>query len=125
MRGLRGCELVAFVPTTDRERARRFYGDILGLPLISETPVAYVFQAGQTRLRVTVVKRHAPAPFTVLGWIVSDIAQTVRQLGERGVRFRRYEGMDQDELGIWSAPDGARVAWLIDPDGNTLSVTQL
>jgi catechol 2,3-dioxygenase-like lactoylglutathione lyase family enzyme len=125
MRVLAGCELVAFVPTTDPERARRFYGEILGLPLISETPIACVFRARKTLLRVTAVKRHSPAPYTVLGWIVPNIAKTVGQLRDRGVRFRLYEGMDQDELGIWSAPDGARVAWLIDPDGNTLSVTEL
>jgi hypothetical protein len=33
--------------------------------------------------------------------------------------------MPQDELGIWSAPSSARVAWFTDPDGNTLSLTEL
>jgi hypothetical protein len=30
----------------------------------------------------------------------------------------------QDELGIWTAPSGAKVAWFKDPDGNTLSISQ-
>ena len=65
-----------------------------------------------------------PQPFTVLGWAVRDIAQTVRELAARGVAFHRYGFMQQDDLGIWSAPSGARVAWFPDPDGNTLSLTQ-
>jgi predicted enzyme related to lactoylglutathione lyase len=40
------------------------------------------------------------------------------------VVFTRYDGMGQDALGIWTAPDGARVAWFLDPDGNNLSLTQ-
>jgi hypothetical protein len=48
----------------------------------------------------------------------------VRDLKERGVAFERFAGVDQDELGIWHAPSGARVAWFKDPDGNTLSLTQ-
>jgi predicted enzyme related to lactoylglutathione lyase len=56
---------------------------------------------------------------------VSDIDDVVARLQERGVTFERFSGMDQDERGIWSAPSGARVAWFKDPDGNTLSITQL
>ena len=52
-----------------------------------------------------------------------DITATVRELAERGVRFSRYDSMDQDELGIWLTPGGDRVAWFTDPDGNTLSLT--
>jgi catechol 2,3-dioxygenase-like lactoylglutathione lyase family enzyme len=47
-----------------------------------------------------------------------------RELAARGVTFTRYEGMDQDGDGVWTAPGGDRVAWFTDPDGNTLSLTQ-
>ena len=43
----------------------------------------------------------------------------------RGVRFERYAFMTQDDAGIWTTPDGSRVAWFNDPDGNLLSLTQL
>lgn len=56
---------------------------------------------------------------------VPDVAAAVAQLQAAGVRFERYDGMSQDERGIWTAPSGARIAWLKDPDGNTLSLTQL
>ena len=55
--------------------------------------------------------------------MVPDIETTVRELSDRGVVFSRIDGMDQDELGIWSSPSGDRVAWFTDPDGNTLSLT--
>lgn len=74
-------------------------------------------------VRVTPVPELAAQPFTIAGWAAADIEVTVRFLAERGVNFTCYEGMAQDELGIWAAPSGDRVAWLDDPDGNTLSLT--
>ena len=122
---LKSRPIVAFVATTDPKRAKPFYGKTLGLRLISEDGFALAFEAGGTMLRVAIVKTLRPAGYTVLGWIVPDIARAVRDLGKRGVIFQRYEGMmPQDDLGIWSSPSGARVAWFTDPDGNTLSLTQ-
>ena len=48
---------------------------------------------------------------------------SIDSLASRGVDFISYEGMDQDEEGIWSTPGGDQVAWFNDPDGNTLSLT--
>ncbi len=64
------------------------------------------------------------APYTVLGWSVADIDSTIDQLVSRGVHFTRYEGIDQDERGVWTAPGGAKIAWFLDPDDNTLSLTE-
>ena len=122
---LKSHPIVAFVATTDPVRAKEFYGKTLGLRLVGEDGFAVVFDAGGTMLRVAIVKTFQPAGFTVLGWIVPDITRKVRNLVKRGVTFRRYEGLPQDDLGIWSAPSGARVAWFTDPDGNTLSLTQV
>jgi hypothetical protein len=83
-----------------------------------------IFKAPGTSLRVTVVERVQPAPYTVLGWGVEDIAATIAALADHGVSFARFEGVEQDELGIWQSPSGAQVAWFKDPDGNLLSVTQ-
>jgi len=116
--------IMAFVAITDRERSRAFYADLLGLPLSGEDPFALTFDAGGTMLRLALVEELQPQGFTVLGWIVPDIAATARDLTTRGVEFKRYGFMEQDALGIWTAPGGARVAWFPDPDGNTLSITQ-
>jgi catechol 2,3-dioxygenase-like lactoylglutathione lyase family enzyme len=117
-------KLVAFVPTRDLKRAREFFGATLGLSLLSEDGFAVVFDAHGTAVRVTAVPKLTPHPFTILGWTVQDAAATIRALQARGVRFERFPGMEQDSLGIWSAPGGAKVAWFKDPDGNVLSFTQ-
>jgi len=117
--------LIGFVAASDPERAKKFYRDTLGLPLVSEElPFARVFDAHGTMLRVAIVKEVAPVRYTVLGWQVRDIIAAAKTLSEAGVRFERYPGMEQDELGIWHSPGGAQVAWFKDPDGNTLSISQ-
>ena len=117
-------KLVAFAAARDAARAKAFYRDVLGLRLISEDGFALVFDAHGTTLRVSLVKEVAAAPYTVLGWEVAGIEVAVRGLNAAGVQFERYPGMQQDDLGIWRAPDGASVAWFKDPDGNLLSVSQ-
>ena len=84
---------------------------------------ALVFEGDGTMIRVVKVDAFSPQPFTILGWKVNDIQEKVAALTKRGVAFERYPGMEQDKLGIWDAPGGARVAWFKDPDGNLLSVS--
>jgi catechol 2,3-dioxygenase-like lactoylglutathione lyase family enzyme len=116
--------LIGFVGVSDLDRARQFYGETLGLPLTDESPFALVADVNGTMLRLTAVERPAAVPYTVLGWKVADIASTIDQLTERGVHFTRYDGMGQDERGVWTAPGGAKIAWFLDPDGNNLSLTE-
>jgi catechol 2,3-dioxygenase-like lactoylglutathione lyase family enzyme len=120
---LAGADFIGFVPVRDAVTARAFYEGTLGLEVVEETSFALVLDANGTMLRVTPVGEFAVQPFTVAGWTVPDIESTVRGLSERGVDFSRFGGMTQDELGIWTAPSGDRVAWFRDPDGNTLSLT--
>jgi predicted enzyme related to lactoylglutathione lyase len=117
--------IIAFVPTRDADRARTFYRDVLGLALIQEQlPFALVFDAHGVMLRVTLVNELTPPSHTILGWNVPDIENAATTLAARGVTFLRYPNMPQDQLGIWTSPGGARVAWFSDPDGNTLSLSQ-
>ncbi|MGA2431296.1 MAG: VOC family protein [Candidatus Acidiferrum sp.] len=110
--------------TRNLSRAKRFYRDTLGLRLVSEDEFALVFDAAGTMLRVTRVQELASAKYTVLGWHVRDIVQTAKDLQKAHVTLERYPGMQQDELGIWNSPSGAKVAWFKDPDQNTLGITQ-
>ena len=117
--------VIAFVPICDPDRAKKFYRDTLGLPLVcEELPFALVFDLNGIMLRVTIVEKLNPAPFTILGWQVANIAVAVKALRMAGVKFQHFPGMPQDELGIWTSPSGAKVAWFKDPDGNTLSLSQ-
>jgi len=117
--------VMAFVATTDPAKAKAFYADVLQLKLVTDDSFALVFDAHGTMLRVSRVREIVIAPYTVLGWQVPDATAAVRELRGRGVVFERYEGFGQDEDGVCTFPGGARVAWFKDPDGNTLSVTQL
>jgi len=117
-------KLMCFVATRNAAAALTFYRDTLGLTLLEDGPFALAFDVGGTMLRVQKVGELVPAKHTVLGWEVTDIAAAARDLAERGVGFERYDGMGQDELGIWTSPSGARIAWFKDPDDNTLSLTQ-
>lgn len=121
---LASSDLVAFAAASDLARARAFYEHKLGLPVVEDNDFAVVFDANGTMLRVTAVPEVSPAGYTVLGWRVTDIGAAVRGLQAKGVAFRTYDGMDQDENGIWTTPGGDKVAWFADPDGNTLSLTQ-
>jgi predicted enzyme related to lactoylglutathione lyase len=116
--------LKAFVPTIKPDEARVFYGNVLGFKALSEDDYALEFDAGGTPLRVIIVPELQPHAFTILGWNVTDIAATIRQLNTKGVYCEKYDFMDQDELGIWNSPGVSKVAWFKDPDGNVLSLTQ-
>lgn len=121
---LGSAKIVAFAPTRDAKQARAFYQGVLGLKLVSEDNFALVFDANGTMLRVTIVPKLTPHPFTILGWDVADVAASVAELSAKGVEFQQYGMPGQDERGIWTSPSGAKIAWFKDPDGNVLSVTQ-
>ncbi|WP_263410673.1 VOC family protein [Terriglobus tenax] len=117
--------IVTFLPISNVDKARTFYRDTLGLALIEEElPFALVFDVNGVMLRLTLVGEFTPAPWTVFGWQVTEIEQMVQTLTAAGVEFTRYDQLEQDELGVWSAPGGAKVAWFKDLEGNVLSLSQ-
>jgi catechol 2,3-dioxygenase-like lactoylglutathione lyase family enzyme len=123
--GLGNFNIVGFVTIVDVSRAKAFYRDTLGLRLVmEEPPFALVFDANGIMIRLGMGKEIAPAHGTVLGWQVPEVSEGVRDLGQAGIQFERYAGMEQDELGIWTSPTGAKVAWFKDPDGNILSISE-
>jgi len=121
---LANAKIGSFVATADPVEAREFYENVLGLEFIRDEPYALVFNSNGTTLRVQKVSKVAVAPYTAIGWQVSDIASVVLRLRDRGVKFIFFDGFAQDELGIVTFPGGASVAWFKDPDGNTLSLDE-
>src|SRR6185312_6297511 len=108
-------KLISFVATKNSPLAMKFYQSTLGLRLMEDGPFAIVFDANGTMLRVQKVQELTPARHTVLGWDVPDIAAAVRELTKKGARFERFEGLAQDELGIWTSPAKGKIAWFKDP----------
>ena len=115
---------ILFIATSDAERCREFYEEVLHLDFIADEPFALVFDVGGIPLRIQKVESLVPPSHTVLGWNVGNIHEAVQSLASRGVVFERYPHMEQDELGIWEIPGVVRLAWFKDPDGNTLSLTE-
>jgi predicted enzyme related to lactoylglutathione lyase len=120
---LEAAELMAFVPVRDVTRALAFYEGVLGCAVLGSDDYGAMLEWNGRPMRLAGVESDPP-PYTVLGWTVPSIEEAVRSLAGAGVEFRRYEGMGQDDLGIWAAPGGDRVAWFADSEGNTLSLTQ-
>lgn len=116
---------VAMVTTADRKAAEPFYGETLGLPRRGDDGFAALFDLAGVTLRLTEVPGYSAPAHPVLGWEVEDIAAAVAALAGKGVTMNVYDGLGQDENGIWTAPDGrCKVAFFSDPDGNGLSLTQ-
>jgi catechol 2,3-dioxygenase-like lactoylglutathione lyase family enzyme len=121
---LSSAKLTAFVATSNPDRCKRFYQEMLGLHLVTDDPFALTFECSGTELRIQKVQKLQPHPFTALGWKIVGMYDLVAALAAKGVAFERYSFLPQDDRGIWTAPDGTQVAWFKDPDGNLLSLSQ-
>ncbi len=117
-------KIIGFIPTRDADRALNFYRDLLGLRFLSDDPFAIVLESNGTMVRLVRIEEFTPAPYTILGWEIEDLGSTVKELSAKGLAFLRYSFLQQSEDGIWTAPNGAKIAWFHDPDGNTLSLSQ-
>jgi catechol 2,3-dioxygenase-like lactoylglutathione lyase family enzyme len=115
---------VVFTATCNPEKSRSFYENVLGCKFVSDHPFAIVFDIGGITLRVQKVKEVVAVPYTTMGLEVEDILGSVNALIKKGVKFEHYPFLKPDELGIWTTPDGAKVAWCKDPDGSLISLTQ-
>ena len=115
---------VSFIATDNADEAKIFYADVLGLELREASPFALVFVDGGHVLRVQIVSKLQTVEYTVHGWQVLDIARSIVELRSKGVHFQRFDQLDQDALGVWTTPEGNKIAWFTDPSGNTLSLTE-
>jgi catechol 2,3-dioxygenase-like lactoylglutathione lyase family enzyme len=117
-------KMVGFVLTKDYEQARAFYEGKLGFDFVRHDQFALVVRAGENMIRIVRMPDFAPLRSTVLGWEVGDVEAAVEWLSGRGVETEKYPWVQDKEHGIWTTPDGNKVAWFKDPDGNVLSVSQ-
>jgi catechol 2,3-dioxygenase-like lactoylglutathione lyase family enzyme len=123
-RMLASSKLQTIVLSSRMADAERFYGEVLGLPLKGKSQGALVYDVGGADLRVSPVPSTQPSPHTVLGFAVADLSTVMNTLSMRGVKWERFAHFPQDAAGVLVTPDGSRVVWFRDPDGNLLSVVQ-
>lgn len=107
----------------DLEAAEKFYGGTLGIETSEEYGVLVLHFPESTNIFVYPKEDHEPANYTILNFPVDDINSAVAELMALGIKFERYEGFNQDEVGI-SREMGPPIAWFTDPSGNILSVIQ-
>jgi len=117
-------KLIGFVPTKDSARSREFYEGKLGFKFVSDDQFALVMHAGESTIRIAKASDFKPAQYTVMGWEVTNMEAMVKWLTDRGVAFEKYPFVQDQEHGIWTTPNGDKVAWFKDPDGNVLSLSQ-
>ena len=115
---------IGIIPTANAQAARAFYEETLGLEFVSDDHFALVFNSGGMRLRIIRVGHFTPAPFAIFGWEAPAMEAAVDALVAKGLTFERYGSCEQDARGIWTAPNGNKVAWFKDPDGNTISLSK-
>jgi len=117
-------KMAGFLATSDYDKAREFYEGKLGFAFVSLDQYALVMEVGGHSIRISKIPDFTPRQGTVLGWEVANIEAVARWLRDRGVPPEKYPFAQDQQLGIWTAPGGTRVAWFKDPDGNILSVSQ-
>ena len=109
--------------SNDIAKTRAFYADTMGLDVTEQNGMLTLHLAGGGSVLVYPKDDHEPASFTVLNFPVADIDAAVDRLTAAGVRFERYEGLEQDERGIARAYPPP-IAWFKDPAGNILAVLE-
>ena len=109
------------IAVRDLAAARRFCGEQLGLRTSEDHGDLWLHLAGGRDTFVYEQPTATPASYTVLNFEVDDVGAVVRELADRGLRFQRYDGIDQDEHGVMRG-QGPDIAWFTDPSDNVLSV---
>ena len=115
----------ATLPCSDFDRAKTFYAERLGLTPVEEQPAGAFYETGGTRFFLFPSSGTASGAHTQMGFMVSDIESTVRELRDSGVEFESYDfpGFDKETLVASTGP--VKSAWFKDSEGNLLGIVQL
>jgi catechol-2,3-dioxygenase len=125
--GLSDCRVQAVLAVSDLERAKGFYERQLGLVPGDEEEQGVTYPcADGTAIFIYLSPENAgKSQATLAGWFVDDLDQLMDELASRGVVFEQYDqpGIETDERGVFDS-GRFRAAWVKDPDGNTLALTE-
>jgi catechol 2,3-dioxygenase-like lactoylglutathione lyase family enzyme len=125
---LSSSKLYTVLSTTDLEKSKKFYTDIVGLTESKEDgPEGIVrLSAGEGTGLVLYQRSDSPkAENTVAGFMVDDIEAEVADLQTKGVTFEEYDYPEiHTENGI-ATLGNTKSAWFKDPDGNIIAINSL
>ena len=117
----------AIVAVADLERARRFYGDVLGLELSDRGTEegVLVYRTGATQLVVYQSDYAGTNRANAVVWGVGDdMDKIVAALEAKGATFEHYPDIGRLDGNVHMA-EGAKLVWLKDPDGNILHINSM
>ena len=113
--------VVPTIAVTDLDRAKKFFAEQLGLPLLEETPFSFRLGAGKGS-QIGVRRGQPNVGQTVAHFEVDDIAAVIAQLTANGVTFEEYE--TPKTVNFVAQVGAARGAWFKDPDGNVIGLRE-
>jgi catechol 2,3-dioxygenase-like lactoylglutathione lyase family enzyme len=121
----RDAEAFSSFSVKDIQKAKEFYGQVLGIEVTETQEGLELNLAGDTGVFLYPKANHTPASFTVLNFHVDDINEAVDELTALGINLEKYNQPDlkTDARGIMRS-DGMQIAWFKDPFGNILSVIE-
>jgi catechol 2,3-dioxygenase-like lactoylglutathione lyase family enzyme len=121
---LENSRLQTIIWTSRIAEAERFYTHVLGLRLRRRSNGNLIYDVDGSDLTVGRVPSTQPSAHTIMGFAVDDLDAEVAELANRGITWERFDGFPHDERGVVITPDGDRVVWFRDPDGNLISIVQ-
>lgn len=116
--------LQTIILTSRIAEAERFYTNVLGLTLRRHSNGNLVYDVGGSDLTIGRAPSMQPSAHTVVGFAVHDLDAEMAELSKRGITWERFAHFNHDERGVVITPDGDRVVWFRDPDGNVISIVQ-
>ena len=122
---LANASVSAMVPASDLNRARRFYGETLGLTPTMEMPGGLMYDLGGTRFFLYETQFAGTAQHTVMAFDVADFDSEFAELRNSGVVFEEYDFPGLQTVDGVAEMDGNRVAWFKDTEGNILAVNEI
>ena len=113
------------IPVSDLGRAKKFYGETLGLTVEMDTEGGVMYSSGGTQIFVY-PSRYKASGHSQMSWVVDDIKAEVAALKAKDIQFEEYDfpgvktvdGIAQSGPNVWTA-------YFRDPDGNLLGLAQI
>jgi catechol 2,3-dioxygenase-like lactoylglutathione lyase family enzyme len=121
------------LPAQDLERAKRFYGEKLGLQPAEERPGGLLYRGRSGEFALFESAGPASGAHTQMSWEVDDVDATVTELRDRGVVFEEVDlpglqtaGGIAEVEGNYPSKGGVgeRAAWFRDSEGNLVGIGQ-
>ena len=124
VQGLGGAPATILLPVRDIDRARDYYGRMLGLvPEGARPDGKFIFRCGSGALLALFPKPEGTkAEHTAVSFEVPDIDATIRDLKVRGVSFHDYDLPGFRTEGHVCVLGSEKAAWFSDTEGNILCI---